>query len=219
MEGLLLNFHDVATTPLKLMSHFFRKILKKNKQPQEVSEQTSKTESYLSQKRQTLVKKGSSYLDDQPHTVWKPEHKTSQEKLGLQERRDRLNDRVWATRQVLREQREEIQRSNSTPMTRGPQSKPAGNVTAECSGESVTKALASSLPVHPMALQFAKLEEKDEESVPNWAKSKTPSSKLQWIDSSPKLKSQGFHGSPKPFSPLLVRTTEPIPEENMTESP
>ena len=39
-------------------------------------------------KRYVLEKKSSSYLDDQPHTVWKRESKQSLERVMLQERRN-----------------------------------------------------------------------------------------------------------------------------------
>ena len=151
--------------------------------PQESShEEVSKTgaKDDLAQKRSTLVKTTSSYLNNKPHTVWKPKHRVSLEKVDLQKRREQLLNRVWATHLVLREQSEgdTLRRSNSTPKARRPLSQAAENATTKGNGGDSTIRSKITLPIHNKVSQYArailKSEASDEESTPNWATSESP---------------------------------------------
>ena len=171
----------------------------------------------LSQRRHTLVNKSSGYLNDQPHTVWKPEHRVSINKADLEKRREQLMNRVWATQLILSEENEagKTQRSHSTPTTR---KLPAEKATAGKGIAAGDIPVASSLPIHQKVSQYLRSEgSSDDESSPNWAKSKAHFGSWQWrsqhFDGSPRQSGQGLYGSPKP-SPLLIQEVEPILEEN-----
>ena len=145
-------------------------------------------------KRYMLEKKSSSYLDDQPHTVWKRESKRSLERVTLQERRNRLINRVWATQQVLREQSEGgLQRSQSTITSRKRRNRPTAT---EGSADSSAVPGAVDSPIHQMVSQYAAAMSRSElgHGYPMWAKGMAVAS----CDSCPQLSGQHFDGSPRP---------------------
>ena len=97
------------------------------------------------------------YLNDgQTHTVWKPEHKTSLGDRDIFKRRKELQNRVWATQQVLKVQSNDENRQRHTdPVQRRRWQKALNNTIVNNRKALKKKSSVMALPFHDIVSQYA----------------------------------------------------------------
>ena len=96
---------------IALYSYFRRLYSKSNDTVPQLSEEKPQEENNEQETRTSV-----SLDDGEIHTVWKPNHRPSLRSVDISERRKRLQNRVWATQQVLKVQtNDETNRRHTDP--------------------------------------------------------------------------------------------------------